>query len=88
MIKSLQDHVNRQKHESDTVFNREEAVLTGEDEGGGSAEKAEERSCLISAERRHLLGSKTGEREIWIPQIFFFFLDFQMSGRGRPCFVY
>lgn len=32
-------------------------MLTGEDEGGGSAEEAEEGSSLIAAERRHLLKS-------------------------------
>lgn len=35
--------------------NREKkSVLTGEDEGGGSAEEAEEGSSLIAAEGRHL----------------------------------
>jgi len=48
---------------------------TGEDESGGGAKEAEERSSFIAAERRHLLGSQSfgsdrlnleGERENWI----------------------
>ena len=70
--------------------NREEAVLTGEDEGGGSAEEAKERSSLISAERRHLLGSQKNWEErdldfLAATHSDILFLDLQMSGRGRPC---